>query len=134
MVRADKDLIERINQNMERSGCSSRNDFFLKAIDFYCSFLDCTGDQSFLAAAIKAEMNGIIGKQANRLSQLEYRIAVELDKLSHIIASACDIDHDQLEKLHQRCIREINDTGRFPDARKSVERFRMRGEAWKDDE
>ena len=133
-MRADESFWNKITERTEKAGCNNINEFIVKAVDFYCSYIDGIEHQDFLAAAIKSEMNGIIGKHANRLSQLEFRLAVELDKVSHIIASACDIDHDQLEKLHQRCIREINDTGRFPDVRKSVERFRMHGEAWEDDD
>lgn len=128
-IRADDDFFRELDAH---TNGISKNEFIKQAVRFYCSYLNGEKNQNFLAAAIESEMNGIIGAQANRVSTHEYRMAVELCKLSHIIASVCELTGDEMNRLHRNCVREINDSGRFPDVRESVSQFRMNGNKWKE--
>ena len=130
-IRADDDFFRELDAH---TNGISKNEFIKQAVRFYCSYLNGAKNQNFLAAAIKSEMNGIIDTQANRIASLEYRIAVELCKLSHIIASVCELTGDEMDRLHRNCVKEINDSGRFPDVRESVSQFRMNGNKWKQED
>ena len=129
-LRADERFFEDLAVYTKKTGCKSQNEFIRRAVEFYCGYIDGNKDQDYLAAAVSTTMKGILGAQANRTSSVEYRMAVELCKLSHIIASVCELTGDDMNRLHQNCVKEINDRGRFPDARDTVAEFRTYGEAW----
>ncbi len=130
VIRADEEFFESMESHVEKAGNVSRNEFMIDAIKFYCAYIDGVNNQNYLAQSVSSVINGILDNQARRQSQLHFRLAVELAKLSHILASACELDSVQMEKLHRRCVKEVSENGSFPDARKSVEQFRMTGAAW----
>lgn len=55
----------------------------------------------------------------NRLARMDFKIAVELSKLSQVIAYTHDVDEESLNRLHVKCVdevRRINGTVKFEDA------------------
>ena len=130
-IRADDDFFRELDAH---TNGISKNEFIKQAVRFYCSYLNGAKNERYLTSTISSEMNGIIEKQADRVASHEYRMAVELCKLSHIIASACELTGDEMNKLHRNCVREINDSGCFPDVRESVSQFRMNGNKWKQED
>lgn len=55
----------------------------------------------------------------NRLARMDFKMAVELAKLSQVIAYTHDVDEESLNKLHAKCVNEvqrINGTIKFEDA------------------
>ena len=133
-LRADEKFFENLAAYTKKTGCKSQNEFLQRAVRFYCGYIDGNDDQDYLAASVTSVIKGVLDAQANRTSSVEFRMAVELCKLSHIIASVCELTGDDMNRLHQNCVEEINDNGRFPDLRNSVEYFRTYGGAWKQPE
>ena len=131
-LRADEKFFENLAAYTKKTGCKSQNEFLQRAVRFYCGYIDGNDDQDYLAASVTSVIKGVLDAQANRTSSVEFRMAVELCKLSHIIASVCELTGDEMNRLHRNCVREINDSGRFPDVRESVSQFRMNGNKWKE--
>ena len=52
-------------------------------------------------------MTGTVQDSENRLARMDFKIAVELAKLSQVIAYSHDIDEDALKKLHVKCVEEV---------------------------
>lgn len=62
---------------------------------------------------------GTVQDSENRLARMDFKMAVELAKLSQVIAYTHDVDEESLNKLHAKCVNEvqrINGTIKFEDA------------------
>ena len=63
--------------------------------------------------------SGTVQDSENRLARMDFKIAVELSKLSQVIAYTHDVDEESLNRLHVKCVdevRRINGTVKFEDA------------------
>lgn len=56
-----------------------------------------------ITETVKAEIKGT----EQRLARLMFKVAVELGKISHMIAAMNDIDEETLHELHTMCINEV---------------------------
>ena len=104
---------------MVAAGSKSLSEFAEKAVNFYSGWLSARQHTDFFAAAISQTVSGLITATENRLARLQFKEAVELAKLSHMMAAASDIDEETLRRLHVRCIEEvkrINGVVRLEDA------------------
>ena len=64
-------------------------------------------------------LTGTVQDSENRLARMDFKIAVELSKLSQVIAYTHDVDEESLNRLHVKCVdevRRINGTVKFEDA------------------
>ncbi len=55
-------------------------------------------------------MSGILAGSENRIRRIQFKEAVELAKLSHILAAQSEIDDETLRRLHVRCVEEVKRT------------------------
>jgi hypothetical protein len=103
------------------AGCKSRSDFVERAVLFYAGYLSAQNHTDFFAQVISEMVAGVIGGTENRLARLQFKLAVELAKLTHILASMGEVDDETLRRLHVRCVDEvkrINGVVKFEDAAK----------------
>lgn len=115
----EKILLHRCDASLPLANCRSRNEFVNKAIRFYIAYLNANYDTDFLARVVSETVSGIISGTENRLARLQFKEAVELAKLSHMLASMSDIDEETLRRLHIKCVDEvkrINGVVRFEEA------------------
>jgi hypothetical protein len=97
----------------------SRSEFVNRAVNFYAGYLATQDNTDFFAAAIQQTVSGVIALTENRLARLQFKEAVELAKLSHMLAAVSDVDEETLRRLHGRCVEEVKRIGgvvRFEDA------------------
>jgi len=92
---------------MVADGCKSLSEFAERAVNFYYGYLSAQNQTDFFAAAVSQTVSGIVAATENRLARLQFKEAVELAKLSHMMAASSDIDEDTLRRLHVRCIEEV---------------------------
>lgn len=99
--------LQDISTHYQHDNCKSQSEFIEKAIHFYIGYLDEEKSVNYISPMItetvKAQMKG----SEQRLSRLLFKIAVELGKLSHIIAASNDIDEQTLHSLHYMCVDEV---------------------------
>ena len=98
---------------------SSASEFIENAIKFYAGYLKQQGNVNYLAPIITDSVNGIVVGSERRLNRNLFKIAVELGKLSHMMAALNDVDDETLKDLHAMCVNEvrrINGTIDFDDA------------------
>lgn len=69
--------------------------------------------------SLASVLTGTVQDSENRLARMDFKIAVELSKLSQVIAYTHDVDEESLNRLHVKCVdevRRINGTVKFEDA------------------
>ena len=97
----------------------SRNEFVNEALKFYCGYLKSRKAEDYLLQSLSSVLAGTVQDSENRLARMDFKIAVELSKLSQVIAYTHDVDGEALQKLHAKCVEEvkrINGAVEFEDA------------------
>lgn len=100
------DTIEDIDRLMEFANTKTRSEFIEKALRFYIGYLSCQ-DNEFLPIAISASIEGLLDRSEDRQSRLLFKLAVEVDMMAHVLASAVELDSVQLNRLRARCVQEV---------------------------
>lgn len=106
-LRISKEIQEKILYLHKLDNCSSQNEFILKAIDFYFSYLECQKSTAYLSMAISNSIEGSLADSENRVANSIYRLAVEVAMIGHMLAVILEISDDSLEKLRSQCIRDV---------------------------
>ena len=89
-----------------------------KAI-FYMGYLLAGKAENYFLQSLASVLTGTVQDSENRLARMDFKIAVELSKLSQVIAYTHDVDEESLNRLHVKCVdevRRINGTVKFEDA------------------
>ena len=106
-VRIDTELVTLADAYVKDGTVQSRTELIEDALRFYLGFLTSQKAEDYLLQAISSVMLGTVQDSENRLARMDFKIAVELAKLSQVIAYSHDIDEDALKKLHVKCVEEV---------------------------
>lgn len=87
--------------------CKSQSEFIEKAIHFYIGYLDEERHVNYLSPLITETVAATVKGTEQRLARLLFKVAVELGKLSHMLAAANDVDEETLRQLHIMCVNEV---------------------------
>lgn len=115
----EKELVERADELLEFAGARSRNEFAAEAMKFYIGFLNSKKAEHYLLQSLSSVLSGTVHDSENRLARMDFKLAVEISKLAHVIAYSHDVDEEALHKLHVKCVEEvkrINGAIEFEDA------------------
>lgn len=124
-IRVDTDLVELADIYIRSSAVKNRTELIENALRFYLGFLTAQKAEDYLLQSLSSVMTGTVQDSENRLARMDFKIAVELSKLSQVIAYSHDIDEDALKRLHLKCleeVRRINGTIDFESAYKYQKR------------
>ncbi len=86
------------------------NEYVENAINFYTTYLSNDSNKEVVGEIFVEVVEGKLTQTETRLSKLLFKLAVEQAKLSNIVANNLDIDSDELEKLHIKCVEEVKNT------------------------
>lgn len=106
-IRVDTDLVELADTYIRSSTVKNRTELIENALRFYLGFLTAQKAEDYLLQSLSSVMTGTVQDSENRLARMDFKIAVELSKLSQVIAYSHDIDEDALNRLHIKCLEEV---------------------------
>ena len=106
-IRVDTDLVELADTYILSSTVKNRTELIEDALRFYLGFLTAQKAEDYLLQSLSSVMTGTVQDSENRLARMDFKIAVELSKLSQVIAYSHDIDEDALKRLHLKCLEEV---------------------------
>lgn len=106
-IRVDTDLVELADTYIQSSAVKNRTELIENALRFYLGFLTAQKAEDYLLQSLSSVMTGTMQDSENRLARMDFKIAVELSKLSQVIAYSHDIDEDALKRLHLKCLEEV---------------------------
>lgn len=124
-IRVDTELLELADSYIRDSTIQNRTELIEDALRFYLGFLTSQKAEDYLLQSLSSVMTGTVRDSENRIARMEFKIAVELSKLSQVIAYTHDVDEEALHKLHLKCLDEvkrINGAIEFEDAYKYQKR------------
>ena len=109
-IRMDSKTEQEIREKMDDAHVRSLNAFVLKAIEFYLGYLRQGKNLNYispiLASSIKGEMKNI----EHNLSEIIFKMAVQLSMLTQIIADEKEFYPDYLEELQKWCAEKVAST------------------------
>lgn len=124
-IRVDTELLELADAYIRDSTVQNRTELIEDALRFYLGFLTTKKAEDYLLQSLSSVMTGTVQDSENRIARLDFKLAVELSKLAHVIAYTHDVDEEALHKLHLKCLDEvkrINGAIDFEDAYKYQKR------------
>lgn len=124
-VYIEKEVVDRADELLSFAGVRSRNEFVAEAMKFYIGFLNSRKAENYLLQSLSSVLTGTVHDSENRLARMDFKLAVEISKLAHVIAYSHEVDEDALRKLHLKCVDEvkrINGAIEFEDAYKYQKR------------
>lgn len=113
------ETLEAVEQSYRGDNCKSKSEFIEKAIKFYLGYLSEENNVNYLSPKITESVDAVVHGSERRINRNLFKIAVELGKLSHMIAAANDVSNETLRELHAMCVdevRRINGTIDFENA------------------
>lgn len=86
-----------------------RDNFPTEALKFYCGYLNSGKAEDYLLQSLSSVLTSTVQDTENRLARMDFKIAVELSMLAHMIAyhSESRIDESVFRKLHAKCVEEV---------------------------
>lgn len=124
-IRVDTELLELADAYIRDSTVQNRTELIEDALRFYLGFLTTKKTEDYLLQSLSSVMTGTVQDSENRIARMDFKLAVEVSKLAHVIAYTHDVDEEALHKLHLKCldeVRRINGAIAFEDAYKYQKR------------
>lgn len=103
----EKKVLDRCDELLTAANVKSRNEFVTEALKFYCGYLTSQKAENYLLQALSSVLTGTVHDSENRIARMDFKMAVELSKLAHVIAYSHNIDEVALHKLHLKCLDEV---------------------------
>ena len=101
------ECMKAINDMYKKDGSTTRNEFIENAVNFYIDYLKGGTMTNYLAPIIKRMVEATVETSEQRISRNLFKIAVELGKISHMVAATNDIDDETVDSLHRMCVDEV---------------------------
>lgn len=88
----------------------SRNDILEKAIDFYFGYITSQLSQDYLCSVFGVKMEGLVSNLATRISKGNFRIAVESDIQTRMLAAVVQMNKTEYDHLRVKAIQDVKRT------------------------
>ena len=103
-IYIEKAILEQADGLLETANVRSRNEFVAEALKFYMGYLLAGKAENYFLQSLASVLTGTVQDSENRLARMDFKIAVELSKLSQVIAYTHDVDEESLNRLHVKCV------------------------------
>ena len=107
------------DENLRKAEVSSRNDFVEKAIEYYAGYLNAEQNAKYFEEAFASRSQQKIEQIGKSLGTGQFKIAVELAIISHILASQVKISGEEFRRLCDKCeydVKHLEGVQRFEQA------------------
>lgn len=99
--------IEEVKSLMEQANAQSQSEFISDAIRFYIGYLRQGKNVDYLAPVISQSIKEEISSVEKNLSQMLFKLAVEVGMASHLQAVGMRVSNEQMSALRKLCARDI---------------------------
>ena len=84
----------------------SRTEMIEDALRFYLGFLSAEKSEDYLLQSLSSMLGGTVKDSENRLARMDFKMAVELAKLCHVIAYSHEVDEGDCRSSMQNVWRK----------------------------
>lgn len=94
----------------EELGYRYPSDFIRDAIDFYVEWKKSKSTEKFLTPALESVVRGIVKDSEDRICRLLFKMAVDINMLSHLVLQDYRYSDEELRELRRESVRIVSDT------------------------
>ena len=109
-IRMDDEIKQEIQERMDDAHVRSRNVFVLKAIEFYLGYLRQGKNLNYISPILASSIKSEIKNTEHNLSEMVYKMAVQLSMLTQIVADEKDFYPEYLDELQKWCAERVAST------------------------
>lgn len=102
------------DENRRKAHADSRNTFVEKAIEFYSGYLNAEQNPKFFDDIFGTKVQQRVEQIGKAFGTGQYKIAVELSILSHLLASQMKVSDDTIRRLRIICSDEVKKLESLP--------------------
>ena len=106
-IRVDTELLKLADHYIADSTVQNRTELIEDALRFYLGFLTSRKAEDYLLQSLSSVMTSTVRDSEKRIARMDFKLAVELSKLAHVIAYTHEVDGEALRKLHLKCLEEV---------------------------
>lgn len=103
----EKEVLDWCDRLLSQANVKSRNEFVTEALRFYCGYLSSRQSEDYLLRSLSSVLTGTVQDTENRLARMDFKLAVEISKLAHVIAYTHEVDPEDMKWLHGKCVDEV---------------------------
>ena len=99
-VRMPADMWAKCDEMTRKLGLESRNEYIRNAIEFYTEWNEMSHTQKFLTPALESVIGAKVRDSENRIARALYKMAVQQNALTHVLATAYNWSANELNELY----------------------------------
>ena len=101
------ELLDICDRNLERADVRNRNQFLVKAVKFYETYLNKEELTAILTPAFESVIDARLNLAEDRIAQIIFKLAVEMAYTMNILAGAFELDPDKIDRMKYRVLHEV---------------------------
>ena len=101
------DLLARCDAAMEKTNADSRSEFIRDALEHYIAVINMQESSKVLTPALESVIGSKIALTEDRISQMLFKVAVELAVQNHLTAGRYRYEDGYLDGLRDYCVQEV---------------------------
>ena len=101
------DLLARCDAAMEKTNADSRSEFIRDALEHYIAVINMQENSRVLTPALESVIGSKIALTEDRISQLLFKLTVEIAVQNHLTAGRYRYEDGYLDSLRDYCVQQV---------------------------
>ena len=101
------DLLARCDAAMEKTNADSRSEFIRDALEHYIAVINMQESSRVLTPALESVIGSKIALTEDRISQLLFKLTVEIAVQNHLTAGRYRYEDGYLDSLRDYCVEQV---------------------------
>ena len=106
-VYISEELLDQCDAAVEKSGADSRSEFICEAIMHYIAVINMQESSRVLTPALESVIGSKIALTEDRISQLLFKLTVEIAVQNHLTAGRYRYEDSYLDGLRDYCVQQV---------------------------
>jgi len=106
-VYISEELLDQCDAAVEKSGADSRSEFICDAILHYIAVINMKENSRVLTPALESVISSKIALTEDRISQLLFKLTVEIAVQNHLTAGRYRYEDSYLDGLRDYCVQQV---------------------------
>ena len=106
-VYISEELLDQCDAAVEKSGADSRSEFICDAIMHYIAVINMKENSRVLTPALESVIGSKIALTEDRISQLLFKLTVEIAVQNHLTAGRYRYEDSYLDGLRDYCVQQV---------------------------
>ena len=102
-----EELLDQCDAAVEKSGADSRSEFICDAIMHYIAVINMADNSRVLTPALESVIGSKIALTEDRISQLLFKLTVEIAVQNHLTAGRYRYEDSYLDGLRDYCVQQV---------------------------